>query len=199
MVWNEVLKAAPPVVQAVSVAVTAFFAVKSLNAWHVQLVGKRRFEAAEEVITAVYDAREAFAYMRRSYYIFDNTQDRLRPAGELEMAARQRDICFVIGKRFNEVGEKFIALQKARLLCQIHFGNIAVQHIDELFKIRNSICVSLELAIDSAGSQLQQEADTCDRILSTIRESDDQTDKLSKQLASAIAKIEEICTPHLRS
>ena len=90
-----------PVVQAISVAVTGFVAIIALRAWQVQLVGKRRFEVAEQVITAVYEAQEALSYMRRSYYLSDDTRERSRPDDESELEAKQRDTCFIMEKRFS--------------------------------------------------------------------------------------------------
>jgi hypothetical protein len=133
-----------PVVQAVSIAVTAVFAVISLRAWRAQLVGKRRFEVAEHVITAVYEVQEAVSYLRRSYYMSDDARDRPRPdEEESELEAQKRDICFIIEKRFNEMADKFVALQKARLLCKVHFGSEAVDNIKEFFDARNLIYTML--------------------------------------------------------
>ena len=196
MGYDEVFKAVPSVVQAISVAVTAFFAVKSLRAWRVQLVGKRHFEAAEQVIGAVYDVREALSYMRRSYYLTEDTRDRPRPDAESELDARQRDACFIIEHRFNEASEKFSALRTARLLCTIHFTTAAVTGIDEIFNVRNKIYVMLGLANSYVGKPLHSAE--ADRMLSAIWARDDETDEMSKQIASAVAKIEEVCAPYLK-
>jgi hypothetical protein len=46
------LKVAATVLQAISVAVAAFFAILGLNAWRRQLIGKRKVEIAEEALLA---------------------------------------------------------------------------------------------------------------------------------------------------
>src|SRR5712692_1243654 len=89
--WDEALKVVPPVVQAISIAITAFFAVKSLRAWRVQLVGKRQFEVAEQVIVAIYSARDALIHTRQPFYMSEETKGRQRPPGEIEEQASRRD------------------------------------------------------------------------------------------------------------
>jgi hypothetical protein len=100
--------------------------------------------------------------------------------------------------RFNGIAEKFVELQKARLLCKIHFGPEAINNTDEFFKVRNLIYVMLPQARDCAGSTLPQKADTFKRILASIRGSEDGSDNLSRQIVSAVAKLEDICTPYLK-
>ena len=51
---EEIVKVGAPALQAASIAVTAYFASRGLNAWRQQLAGKRRFELAEEILVATY-------------------------------------------------------------------------------------------------------------------------------------------------
>jgi hypothetical protein len=125
-------------------------------------------------------------------------RDRPRPKGETESQAEQRDISFIMEKRFDEWVEKFVELHKSRLLCKIHFGPTAVISIDEFFNVCNLIYVMLLQAKHCAGSVLPAEAATFQNILSSIRGSEDQTDKLSRRIASAVAKLEDICSPYLK-
>ncbi len=52
--WEALFKIAPPLIQAVSVAVTAVFAVIGLRAWRRQLLGRRKIEIAEGTLLAAY-------------------------------------------------------------------------------------------------------------------------------------------------
>ena len=49
MSWEDFFEHAPAILQAVSIAVTAVFAIIGLNAWRRQLIGRRRFEVAEQI------------------------------------------------------------------------------------------------------------------------------------------------------
>ena len=47
---EDIVKFGAPGLQAVSIALTAYFASRGLNAWRQQLAGKRRFDLAEEIL-----------------------------------------------------------------------------------------------------------------------------------------------------
>jgi hypothetical protein len=61
---EEFVKIAAPALQALAILVTAIFASLGLNAWRRQLLGKRRFEVAEEVLLAAHKAKLSLAYVR---------------------------------------------------------------------------------------------------------------------------------------
>jgi hypothetical protein len=74
---EENLKIAATIIQAISSAAIAFFAVQGLRAWRRQLVGKRRFEVAEEAVLSAYRVAEKLEWIRNG------------AAFENEMAARR--------------------------------------------------------------------------------------------------------------
>ena len=51
--WGELI-------QTVSIAVTAYFAVAGLRVWLAQMIGKRRFEIAGDAVLAAYRVRESY-------------------------------------------------------------------------------------------------------------------------------------------
>ena len=92
--WEAVFKVAPPLIQAVSVAVTAVFAVIGLRAWRRQLLGRRKIEIAEGTLLATYKIKEAMAYIRNPGALV-GASTRQRQPDESESLARLRDTYFV--------------------------------------------------------------------------------------------------------
>jgi hypothetical protein len=145
------LKTLPSIVQALSIAVTAFFASKSLNAWRNQLVGKRRFEVAEETIVAAYKARDALNWIRNPAAWSNEKIDRKPDSYETEEQKKRRDVYFAPIKRILETADDFAQLGKMRHLCQAHFGDEASSAIDEFFKIRSDVSIAANMLIDHVG------------------------------------------------
>jgi hypothetical protein len=199
MIWNEIWKAAPPIVQAISIAVTAYFAVKSLRAWRQQLVGKRRFEIAEETIVAAYRVREALEWIRSPASWSGEATDRTKEAGETEAVAQMRDTYFVPLKRIKETSEDFSQLGKTKLLARIHFGEPAEVAIQELIRIRHQVSVAARMLVDHVGDR---NGDLDNKFWEKLRweiwATDDENDQLTPKISLTVKKIEEICTPYLK-
>jgi hypothetical protein len=200
MSWDELLKAAPPIVQAMSILVTAIFAVKSLHAWRTQLVGKRRFEAAEEVIMAVYRVKDALEFVRSPASTSDEAADRPRSADENPSDARMRDTYFVPLKRLRDAAEDFVQLQKVRVLSKVHFGEEAVNHIKMLFQARAEVIVAAQMLsqmVERPHERVMQPDfyQQCERKIWAIENEDD---VLTKNINRTIEEIERICTPYLK-
>jgi len=69
--------------------------------------------------------------MRRSYYMYEDARDRPRPMESRNRKPRTRRL-FHNWERFNDASEKFVELSKARLLCKIYFGTMAVNPLMNL-------------------------------------------------------------------
>jgi len=200
MCLDEVLKALPPIVQAASILVTAIFAVKSLRAWRTQLIGKRRFEVAEEIIMAVNRAKDSLSYVRGPLSSIAESADRERPVGETTTQARWRNSHFIVIKRLQSVADDFTNLQKARLLCKAHFGDDAVKHIMVLFQARVEVVVSAEALSEMANNPGARESDpdfyrSCERKIWAIG---DDKDVLTSSINKAVEAIEGTCMPYLK-
>jgi hypothetical protein len=193
---EEALKAAPPIIQAVSVAITAFFAVKSLRAWRTQLVGKRRFEVAEQIVMATHRATEALREIRNPGSFSSEARDRKPVEGETEAEARSRETYYAVYARMRDRAAIFVELSTARLLCKIHFGAVASNHIDAIFRVRHSVRVAAIMLTQSVGG-----GDVNPELLakwhSHLWATDDCDDELATKLNEAAEAIEAVCTPHL--
>lgn len=201
MSWDEILRAAPPIVQAVSIAVTAVFAVISLRAWRTQLIGKRRFEIAEQAIVAIYKAKEALEWIRSPASFGGESAERPRHDRESEGEARLRDAYFVPFKRIKDTSADFAELTKVRLLCRAYFGDEIVKKIEVLFQALTQVRVSAKMLYDSVGEDTVTLARQVEFYIDCKRQiwaTGDGKDKLTASINDAVKELDAILSPHLK-
>jgi hypothetical protein len=200
MDWEGFWKIIPSIIQAVSVAATAYFASRSLNAWRNQLIGKRKFEVAEDTIVAAYKARDALDWIRNPGVWSSETIDRPTQEFETESEKRLRDTFFVPIKRIKDTSEDFAQLGKMRHLCQAHFGDEASSAIDEFFKIRNAVSIAANMLIEHVGEPSGDDSNK--KFYADLRweiwGTGSDKDKLKPRIDVALQKLSDICTQHLR-
>jgi hypothetical protein len=194
---DELLKTLPSIVQAVSILVTSIFAIISLRAWRRQLIGKRRFEVAEEVILAAHRAQGALEWIRNGFSFSTEAEDRPKPSGETENEARLRDSYYVPLKRLRDSAETFIGLSKAYLLCKVHFGSEAAKAIDEILRIQNNIAIDAKMLLDDVGNDDGVSKELRKEMRESIWGGLNPKNPVTNRLNDAVNKIDEICARYL--
>lgn len=202
--WDTLLKVAPPVIQALSIAVTAVFAVISLRAWRRQLLGRRTIEIAEGALLATYKIREAMAHIRNSGS-FAGGSTRPRQPVESEGLASLRDSYFVPLERMQKTSDDFAEFEKMQLLCQVYFGPEAGAPFERVKKARHAVWVAASMLIRTAGDpgmDRDSNRKLVDKWRSQIWEGSgadgSQSDELTDAVSGAVAAIEAMCRPHLK-
>jgi hypothetical protein len=140
--WDDFLRYAPSILQAVSITVTALFAIAGLRAWKRQIIGKRRIEVAEEALLAAYKARNAMSYVRNPASFGGEGATRPRREGEDQGIAMARDAEFAPLERLQKANADFAELEKTRLLCEVHFGPEAAEPFNAILESRNAVWIA---------------------------------------------------------
>jgi hypothetical protein len=199
---DELVKVAAPVLQALSIAVTAGFAVAGLNAWRRQLVGKRRIEIAEETLFAVYKVRDAFPFFRSPGVPFASEGSTRPGRGENESAgiASMRDAYFVPIERLQDtrIADAFAQLSKAALLCETYFGTANTKPFHEILRARNRVLVGAQMLMRTSGDS------ATDRNLVRKWETDiwagvGEPDDIAAIVERSVGEIEAMCRPLLKA
>jgi hypothetical protein len=100
MTLEETLKLAATLLQAVSIAVTAGFAVAGLSAWRKQLVGKRKFDVAEEAMALFAKLRADIQYIRNPLSYRSEAAGFVKEAGiEVELTNQNTFYLVIRAKR----------------------------------------------------------------------------------------------------
>jgi hypothetical protein len=195
---DEVLKALSAIIQAASIAVTAFFAIKSLNAWRSQLVGKRRFEVAEETIVAAYKARDALNWIRNPATWSNEKVDREPDPSETEGQKRLRDSYFVHLKRIKDTADDFAQLGKVRHLSKIYLGDDTATAIDTFFEIRNEVAIAANMLIDHVGEPPGNSEDFYKEQKWVIWGTGGKLDLIKPKIEAALKTLETSCDKYLQ-
>lgn len=205
---DQLLVVIPPILQAISVAVTAVFAVLGLRAWRQQLIGKRKIEIAEQALLAIYKVKNALSYIRNPGSMGGEGQSRPGRNDEPEDLARQRDTYFTPLERIQKSNDDFAELEKVQLLCQVFFGHTAARPFKDLVKARHSVRVAATMLLQSIKDQERGRLDPklWERWSAIIWEGygpvgdgeGEREDEISRSVNAAVAEIETLCRQHLK-
>ena len=122
-----------------SVVLLVVGAVVGLVIWRIQLIGKRRFEFAEEALIAFCMAKGAVNHVRSMGGYSGEGQTREGTENETEEQRRYRDQWSVPIERFESHSKLFSTLRKIQLLSRYHLGQDAYDAFEALFAARTKV------------------------------------------------------------
>ena len=190
------------IVQSVSVTAAAGVALLGVNEWRRQIVGKRKFELAEQVLASFYEVRDLFVWVR-SPAAFGGEGETRKAEGEDENVRRTRNIYFVPIERMQKHSELFAQLQSQRYSFMALFGAEAVEPFDLLRRVQVRISVSAQTLIGMAGNENARERnqalwERCESdVWDGMYEARGQEDPIKTSMANLINLIEVLCRPVL--
>ena len=159
--------------------VAGWAALRGLDAWRAETVGRRKAELAEEVLAQFYRARDLMTWAR---FPSEGAPEGGGASQPVERLARESEL--------------FSELQASRYRFMAYFGEEAAKPFDELRRMHKEV---LEAADSLArADQPGEGASTVDRATwnATIgRGSALQQDELAARLDRTIREIERICRP----
>ena len=158
--------------------VAGWAALRGLDAWRLETVGRRKAELAEEVLAQFYRARDLMTWAR------------FPDEGGTEGGASQPV------ERLARESELFSELQASRYRFMAYFGEEAAKPFDELRRMHKEVLQAADSL--ARADQPGHSASTADRAAwnATIgRGSALQQDELAARLDRTIREIERICRP----
>lgn len=189
-----------PLIQAAVVVVTGTVAVLGVTAWRKQLVGKRRAELAEQVLTSFYEVKDVFAWVRTRGFLGHEGESRKAVEEEPEQVRMMRNTYFIPIERIHAEKELFSRLHAQRYAFRAFFGKEADGPFKTIAEAQNKIRVAAGILIQMA------QFDGANAGVATARDNllDDlgwgkreRPDDLDRSIDKAIADIEQICRPIL--
>jgi hypothetical protein len=197
-VTETFVRIAATILQALAIIVTAIFASRSLHAWRQQLIGKRKFEIAEEILVATYKMRGNLAHVRGPLAWGGEGKSRPRQEDAVDSAADRKDMYFVPLERMQKLNDDFAQISKARLLAQVHFGPDAGTPFDAIARVFHDVAVAAHMLINTAD---ERRPDVGEDLVSgwekTIWAISGGGDELATTISSAVSEIEMFCRPAL--
>ena len=189
----------PAWVQAIASVATGFgaglggwAALRGVNAWRVEAVGRRKAELAEEVLAQFYRARDALIWARLPA---EGAGTQVSAHGSAESAAQGAAMAAPI-ERLNQASQVFSELQASRYRFMAYFGEDATRPFDELRKVHNEVLEAAARLVRAHGKTgSQSDAADQDAWRSAIGWGPHEEDQLAERLDRAVSAIERICRP----
>lgn len=161
-------------------------AVRGVDAWRSEIVGRRKAELAEEVLSQFYRARDVLIWARLPDRPFD-----LVPQSD-ERDRRHRSHASPI-ERLTQESALFSELQASRYRFMAYFGEDSAHPFEEMRAIHGEVMSSAESLIRDR-DELASDAER-DRWEDAIGWVDDGDDTLARRLAETITAVEHVCRP----
>jgi hypothetical protein len=168
-------------------------AVRGVNAWRAETVGRRKAELAEEVLAQFYRAKDALTWARL-------------PSGEgaaqspgadgVEGGGRGAEAMAAPIERLNQASQVFSELQASRYRFMAYFGEDAAKPFEDLRKVHNEVMEAAAQLIRGQDKAASAENDADRRHWrTTIGWGPHEQDRLAERLEHAVRAIERICRP----
>lgn len=137
---------------------TLFSLILGLAAWRFQLIEKRRYEIAEQALTAAEAAVDALKFARSRITFAGEGLTRKADPGESESETKAKNFCFVPVERLKNSNDTFKEVFRLQALCEFHFGPEAKGPFSEVIsvheEIRNLALTLMDMADDEHDGDL---------------------------------------------
>jgi hypothetical protein len=191
-------------VQALAPVVTVGLALFGLVVWHWQLVGKRRFEIAEQAETVWLRANDGLTYVRDPFVRGSEGEsvkiDEKITGKRRENAERHR----YLYERLNNIADAFKDVRLTQILVDLYIDSQAARAFDVLFRVRHLIRVDADMLIEdfaeyfATPEQMLEYNERRKEYRRGISELRDKEDLYSKALEEAKQVVESQCREILR-
>lgn len=137
--WMEAVKNGSIIIVSVSGIIAIFVAIRGINEWRREHVGKRRIDLAEEVLALFYDARDVISAARSDMGY--KGEGATRKHGENETAEQSEilDRAYVAIERLKSRQELFSRLHALRYRFMAQNGNEAAKPFLDLRAVQSKI------------------------------------------------------------
>ena len=199
--WPLTITAIKDVLLGAAAVITASVAVVGLQRWRLELRGKADFEAARALARATYKLRDELAMCRTPFVrahefppSYNSSKSRT-PQQEAEGWAH------MYKTRWQPVWSAIQEFDTQALEAEALWGTAAREKTQALRACVKELNVAIEAVIDdkaAGGQNFATDRELGKRMRATASASgNDQSNELSKSIASAVKGIEELLRPHL--
>jgi hypothetical protein len=182
----EWVTAAGTAMAGLATLIAGWAAIRGVDAWRSELVGRRKAELAEEVLAQFYRARDVLVWAR----LPDRPLELVPEDGNRDQ--RHQSHASPI-ERLTRESALFSELQASRYRFMAYFGEDSAHPFEEMRAIHAEVMSSAESLIRDP-NELASDAER-DRWEDAIGWVDDEDDTLARRLAETIAAVEYVCRP----
>lgn len=200
-VMSELLKALPSIVTAVTAVIGVLIAKRGLDRWHVETIGRRKAELAEQALTAFYEVRDVFIWVRSPGMFGGEGERRKANTEESEKQRGERNLYFVPLERLTHEAELFAKIHALRYSYAAYFGKAALAPFQAIrmaqAEITSAAGVLIQITNEEGSTSGYGGRDSGADLRKVIWGSGERPDKLDHAIDEAVQQIEELCRPVL--
>lgn len=189
--------------------ITVCLFVGATVVWRRQLVAKRRFEVAEQALTAFAKASDSLSRLRSPFMWEGELEAAHLPDGVPDRDRRRIRTFNAYVERAKSTESAYADLRAAQIVASVHLGQVPDHCISTLFKARLKVQTAIQALYGSPyyeGSDPSIENDIAEHskamrdILYERRSyiSDRDSDPLTREIDTARDVLDDACRPYLR-
>lgn len=186
MISAEWVSAAGTVMAGLATLVAGWAAIRGVESWRAEIVGRRKAELAEEVLTQFYHARDVLIWARLPARPLD-------VAGQDDDRDRRHQSHASPIERLTQESALFSELQASRYRFMAYFGEGSAHPFERMRAIHGEVMSAAQSLIRDPDQLACDDArDRWEDAIGWVAETDD---ALAHRLAETIAEVEYICRP----
>ncbi len=194
------------IITGLSAFTAAVIAIMGLQAWKKQLKGKTEYELAQRLLRATYKVREAFSWVRNPFQSAAETSNAMKesniegdPINNPKVHAQSEGA--VYEKRWQRVQEAFVELESVSIEAEAIWGQSARDNFKPLQTCASTLAVNIKKHLRNIEKQPRNfdpnEEEKIDNIIYGFA-GDSENNFFSKEINTAISKIEDFLRPRLK-
>ena len=200
MELSECISMTKDVMVALAAVLTVFIAYKGLDKWKQELKGKVYFDAARDLIRAVYNFRDQMSYARNPFITIDEFPKDYVHKIKKEAKEEGDKYAYIFNNRLKpliEVAQDFdVFTLEAEALWGKDIKDKCIRLRKTFFRLKSSFQAHID-DIYSSRENFKNEPEFKKEIRSDMYESRKNDDSLSLEISAAIKDIERIVRPYL--
>lgn len=199
MDWHKILntiESFAPIVQAISIVVTAVFASLGLNTWRKQMIGKRKFDVAENILVSMFRMKKIITDIRNPFVMASEiklTRKWFQANQSQEKEPNDTSLAYLaISWRMSQKNEQIQELLSLRPVGTVLFGNMVDEAISDFNRALNEIAMAANMLYDAASRNETLDKGLATDLRAKIWQANDD-DEIAKRLDATVNKVLRVC------
>ncbi len=194
------------VITGLSAITAAVIAILGLQAWKKQLKGKTEYELAQRLLRATYKVREAFAWVRNPFQSAAEISNAMKdsniegdPINNPKVRAQSEGA--VYEKRWQKVQEAFVELESVLLEAEAIWGQTVRDNLKPLQTCASTLAINIKTHLRNIEKPPRNYDPEAEKKIDDIIygwSGDSENNSFSKEINSAVSKMENFLRPRLK-
>jgi len=178
-------------IETLAIVVGAVVAIKGINAWREEMIGRREAELSEEVLASFYQMQDFFSFVRFPGTFHGEGETRPFVDGETESQEKVGKGYYAPIERLQGELERYSHLHALKYRFMAYLGEEARKPFEELNEIKSKIISAAHIL---SRNSMMDDAEKYEKILGYVDEKDD---SIKKDIDRIITDVEKLCKPCL--